>query len=378
MVKKDKLSLYAVGDLGVTRDSPGSAFSYNATAAVLNEPDIMFGQLEVTLSQKGSPSLTSIGAQKACPGIASVMKSVGFDILSFAGNHCLDWGPDNLLDTIDIAKQTGIILIGVGKDISEARKPVIIEQKGVRIAFLAYNSILPPGYWATAERPGCAPIRVRTLYEPFEPVQPGSPAEAYTYAYKEDVEAMVEDIKKVRPMADIVVMSIHWGLHLMPAKLLMDQLEVGHAAIDAGVDLILGHHAHILKGIEVYKGKVILYSLGNFAMDSAVAKTWPNVPARRRLAEKLYNFKIEPEWGPVYPFPPDSRKTIIAKCIISNKRIEKVSFLPVVINKLNQPQVASRNEENFSEVVKYMQWICEDQKLATKFSLEGDEVVINM
>ena len=86
---------------------------------------------------------------------------------------------------------------------------------------------------------------------------------------------MVEDIKQVRSVADVVIVSMHWGIHFMPAKLATYQKEVGHAAIDAGADLIIGTHPHILKGIEVYKGKVIFYSLGNFAMDSSVTKVWP-------------------------------------------------------------------------------------------------------
>jgi poly-gamma-glutamate synthesis protein (capsule biosynthesis protein) len=144
------------------------------------------------------------------------------------------------------------------------------------------------------------------------------------------------------------------------------QREVGHAAIDAGADLIIGTHPHILKGIEVYKGKVIFYSLGNFAMDSSVTKVWPHVPARWRKHEVLCNFTIDPEWGPTYPFPSDSRKTIIAKCTVSDKKIETVSFLPALIVKPNQPQILPRDDGNFDEVVKYVNWICEDQNFKYK------------
>jgi len=375
MANQDKVSIYAVGDVAVTRDNPESAFSY--TAPVLNEPDVLFGQLEATLSQKGTPKAEG-GPQRPHPNVASVLKSAGFDVMSFATNHTMDYGADGLLDTINIAKQKGITLVGAGKDINEARRPAIIERKGIKIAFLGYNSILPPGFWATAERPGCAPVRVRTFYEAIEPHQPGTPSEVFTFAYKEDLQEMVEDIKNVRPLADIVVISMHWGIHFMPAKLAMYQQEVGYAAIDAGADLIIGSHPHILKGIEVYKGKVIFYSLGNFAMDSSVTKSWPHVPSRWRKHEVLCNFKIDPEWGATYPFPADSRKTILAKCIISNKKIEKVSFLPVLINKLNQPQVLPQDDANFAEVVKFMNWSCEDQELGTKLSPEGNEVVISM
>src|SRR3990172_334617 len=255
IANQDKVSIYAVGDVAVTRDNPELAFS--CTTPFLNEPDILFGQLEATLSQKGTPKAES--AQRPHPDVASALEAAGFDVMSFASNHVLDWGMDGLLDTINIAKEKGITLVGAGKHINEARRPAIIERKGVKIAFLGYNSILRPGFWATADRPGCAPVRVRTFYEAIEPHQPGTPSEVFTFAYKEDLQEMVEDIKNVRPLADIVVISMHWGIHFMPAKLAMYQQEVGYAAIDAGADLIIGSHPHILKGIEFYKGKVIFY-----------------------------------------------------------------------------------------------------------------------
>jgi len=372
MATKDEVSIFAVGDLAVTRSNPESAFA--RVASVLNEPDILFGQLEATLSQKGTAKAES--AQRPAPTIGAVLKAAGFDVLSFASNHVMDWGPEGLLDTQNVARQNGIKLIGAGKDIYEARQAAIIERNGVKIAFLGYNSILPPGSWATDDRPGCAPVRVRTFYEAAEPYQPGSPAEPFTYAYQEDIQAMVGDIAKVKPLADVVVVSMHWGIHFMPAKLAMYQREVGYAAIDAGADLIIGSHPHILKGIEVYKGRVIFYSLANFAMDSSITRTWPHVPERWRKHEMLCNFKIDPEWGATYPFPADARKTIVAQCLIANKKIQKVSFLPALITKLNQPRVVGPEDNNFGDVVDYVNWACADQNLPTKLSIEGHEVVI--
>ena len=108
-------------------------------------------------------------------------------------------------------------------------------------------------------------MRASTFYEQVD-WQPGTPPRIVTLANKDDLAAMVEDIKKVRPLVDVLIMSIHWGVHHVPAVIAMYQKEVGHAAIDAGVDIILGHHAHILKAVEVYKGKVIFYSIGNFVV----------------------------------------------------------------------------------------------------------------
>ncbi len=195
------------------------------------------------------------------------MRDAGFSVVSWAGNHCLDWGPDGFNDTIDNLRRAGLRVVGAGAQLAAARAPVIVEQSGVRTAFLAYCSILPAHYWADERRPGCAPMRAFTVYEPIEPDQPGTPARIHTYAHREDLAALCADVEAARAQADVVIVSLHWGIHFVPAVIADYQTEVGHAAIDAGADLILGHHAHILKGIEVYRNKAIFYSLGNFAMD---------------------------------------------------------------------------------------------------------------
>jgi len=140
---------------------------------------------------------------------------------------------------------------------------------------------------------------------------------------------MIDDIRKVKPLADVVILCIHWGVHFVPATVAIYQKEVGYDAINAGADLILGSHAHILKGIEVYEGKVIFYSLCNFVMSAR------RVGPEATFWTTLYGIKEDPE----YPFPADSRKTIIAKCIIADKKIAKVSYLPVMINKRAQPEI---------------------------------------
>ena len=154
-------------------------------------------------------------------------------------------------------------VIGAGKDGEEARKPAIVECKGVKIAFLAYCTVLRPGAQAGTGKPGCAPMRAHTHYAPID-WQAGAPPKVITVPHEEDLEALTEDIRKAKQQADVVVMSIHWGLHHMPKAICNYQPIVAHAAIDAGADLILGHHPHCLKAIEVYKGKVCFYSIGNF------------------------------------------------------------------------------------------------------------------
>ena len=119
----------------------------------------------------------------------------------------------------------------------------------------------------------------------------------------------------------------------------------------------------------MYKGKVIFHSLGNFAFDMLKDKISPDT-------YKVYNYEPDPEY-PTFAFPPDSRKTMIVKCIVSNKKIEKVSFLPVMINKLGQPEILPRSDKRAQEVLNYVKWCCEDQKLDTNLFFEGDEVNVD-
>ncbi|MFC1987469.1 CapA family protein [Chloroflexota bacterium] len=176
------------------------------------------------------------------------------------------------------------------------------------------------------------------------------------------------DIKKLRPLVDILILSIHWGVHFVPALIAMYQKEVGYAAIDAGVDLILGHHPHILKGIEVYKGKVIFYSLCNFVMPSAKGAS--------RSKSILAGRRDFPDY-PDYRYPVDSRKSMVAKCLISNKQIDKVSYLPIMINGHAQPEILSCSDKRSTEVFDYIEWCCRDQGLHTRFSREVDEVIVS-
>jgi hypothetical protein len=366
------ITLYAVGDVGPDRPDPGSIFRH--VKDVIHQGDVTFAQLEVNLSKRGAGHKENARD----PRIAGAIKEAGFKVVSFASNHSLDAGVDAFYDTLDNLQKENLQVIGAGRNIEEARRPAIIESKGARVAFLGYNSVLKEGYWADEKRPGCAPLRAYTLFEHIDPSQPGTPARVHSFPYRSDLETMKKDVKKARQECDIVVVSMHCGVHFTPAVIAEYQRDLAHAAIDAGADLVLHHHAHILKGIEMYSGKAIFYSLANFALELLIfnkgAASDPSFKERSR--------SLTPDWNPPYadypsfPFPPDSRKSLIAKCIISGGRIKKVSFLPTIINKKAEPEILTAGDKRFKEIVKYMKDISRDQGLTTKYVVEGDEVVI--
>jgi poly-gamma-glutamate synthesis protein (capsule biosynthesis protein) len=370
---KDKeILLYAVGDVGPNREDPQSMFQH--VSGLLKEGDIRFCQLETNLSTRGTPLPQARLPMRAHPNSARALRDAGFQVVSFASNHCMDFGREAFFDTIDAIKANGMEPIGAGKNIAEARSPAIVERNDARIAFLAYNSILPFGYWAETDRPGCAPLRAWTVYEQVEPDQPGSRCRIHTFTHKDDLEAMAEDIESAKSKADIVILSLHWGIHFVPAQLADYQRETARKAIDCGADLILGHHPHILKGIEVYKGKAIMYSLGNFAIEQPAAfmKDLYKTSRHREIEE------LNPQWDEKreYPLPPATRKSLIIKCVISKKRIQRISFLPVYLTDRSEPEILKSGDERFEDVVGYIDEITSDQRIDTRFTREGDEVII--
>src|SRR5262249_47679567 len=157
-----------------------------------------------------------------------------------------------------------------------------------------YCSVLRAGHQAGKDKPGAAPMRAHTQFMP-EDWQPGIPPRVITTPHEEDLRALEEDIRKAKRQADAVVMSIHWGLHHIPKTIADYQPIVAHAAIDAGADLILGHHAHCLKAIEVYKGKVCFYSIGNLLTTGSHTEL---EHTSERQEWGLWWFKVDPECVP--------------------------------------------------------------------------------
>jgi poly-gamma-glutamate synthesis protein (capsule biosynthesis protein) len=257
-MKKQPVTLVATGDILIDRDKPASIFRH--VAGVLQKADIAFGNCEQMYSGTGRASPVHITPNN--PATIEALRYAGYDVLSFANNHAMDWGPKALLDTLANVKKAGIPIVGAGKNISEARRPVILERNGTKVGFLAYSCTGPAGSEAESNKPGYAPVRAWTMYQQID-YQPGTPPNIITVPYVNDLAEMIADIKKLKAQVDVAVISFHWGQHFIPRVIPMYCFDVGHAAVDAGADLILGGHPHILKGIEVYKGKVIFYSLCN-------------------------------------------------------------------------------------------------------------------
>ncbi|MBI4331143.1 MAG: CapA family protein [Chloroflexi bacterium] len=362
--QEHRIVIHATGDVGPRRiefgKPPESLFALSHQK--IREADISVAQLEYNLSTKGCMQFRehSTWQGRVHPDNVKSLVFAGFDVLTHAANHCFDYGPESLLETIDVVRRNNIHIIGVGKDIAEARKPAIIERKGIKVGFLTYCSVMDVEYEAREGKAGCTPLRASTYYEAQE-YQAGTPPKVITIPWEDDARAMEEDIRKLRRQVDIVVVSMHWGIHKIPGVLAMYQPALGYRAIDAGADIIVGHHAHLVKGIEIYKGKAIFYSLGNFAQETPHGLKPPSgaqsLPALAKDG------------------PRDRQYSMMARCVATKKGIERVSFLPAWINKQLEPEFLPRSDPRFDEVVSYLQrWSGE---VGTTLTVEGEEVVVS-
>jgi poly-gamma-glutamate synthesis protein (capsule biosynthesis protein) len=265
----DSVTIVAVGDLVPSRrllgGSEADGNGFVRTVEFLRSADVTFGDLEMPLSLQGYPREKLI-AFHAAPEIAPDLKEVGFDVLSLANNHSLDYGYEALFETMEGLDRLGIRHVGAGRLLAEAMAPVILEIRGQRIGFLAFTSLLPTGAAAAERRPGLAPIHVHVAYEVnpyFEMEEPGNPPVVKTWADPEDLAAFARAIDELRHKVDFLIVSAHWGFGA-GEELAEYQRPLGHALIDAGADVIFGNHVHAVHGVEVYGGKAILYSPGNF------------------------------------------------------------------------------------------------------------------
>jgi poly-gamma-glutamate synthesis protein (capsule biosynthesis protein) len=253
-------------------------------------------------------------------------------------------------------------------NIDEARKPAILEREGTRFGFLSYNCVGTMGQWATKIKPGCAYVRIISHYE-MNGANPGGAPDVYTFAEPNSLEAMEDDIRKLRPMCDVLVVAFHKGVLGFPDKLAMYDKQVSHAAIDAGADLILGHHSHILKGVERYRGKIIFHGLGHFIFDVATLPQEFRSPLGISPGAPYFSQPFKPAIDPA------SRWTIIAKCIIDDGNISRVGYIPCFVNEQRQTEVL-KNDEKGQQMFDFMDKITKGASLNIRFEWSGDEVAI--
>ncbi|MCC6531896.1 MAG: CapA family protein [Burkholderiales bacterium] len=335
----------------------------------LQAADLRIANCERQYSARGAAAArTPHGCQP--PAMADIFTDCGFDALSLANNHMFDAGEDALLDTRALLIEKGIAVAGAGRDLEQARAPAILERNGLRIGLLSYCSVLPEGAAAGPGKPGVAPLRVLARYEPRGP---HAPVRVLTHPDERDLAMVIEDIGALRRRVDVVLVAFHWGVIWVPRVVADYQVIAAHAAIDAGADMILGHHAHIPKAIEVYRGKVVFYSLSNFCMTKpAPNAVWNEQPWQQGVLRN--HADLDPDY-PLLPYGRDAKRSLLAKALFTKAGVAEVAFLPMVIDRAYRPRPVRAGEAEFDDILAYMSWCSEG--FPHRFSVRGDEVRID-
>ena len=384
----EKITVLGVGD--IILDAPDPEKYFDTSKDLLKAADIAVGNMEDPHTDRPSWSnMESHSAPASALENLSAFRYAGFDVATIGGNHCFDQGAYGILDPIDYFRNCGIATCGSGANCDEARKPAIVERKGIRTAFLHYNLTGPRECYATVMKAGCAYIRIATAYCNDRAEPGGSPSAIYTIADPRGKKNMADDILAAKKAADHVIVYFHSG---SPGKALLNQyeLDLTHYAVDMGAAAVLCCHTHAIASMEIYRGKPIYYGLGNFVTVTGAMD--PDAPNARQRRTNFYGWPgIQPWWDfdvfkmlgpgdvPNYPFAEYSRNTMIAKLEFNKEGLLSAGFIPCWINDAAQPTPVTRDGKG-REVVEYIaDW---EKKAGFDFPFawngEGTEIVFDL
>jgi len=315
------VTLLAVGDI-ILDDHPNylgigvrsaiereQLFIFEKVEKILSEANIVFGNLETALSDYGKMNLYESLILRGKPEFVEQFKRGHFNLLNVANNYIQHHGKQCLLDTVSVLQQSGIRVIGI----DNLQPQIISSSKGIKFGFLGY-SLRPEQYDNEV---------------------------IYSQGNKEKI---ISDISKIRKTVDYLIVSLHWGDEYISFPS-VQQVTLAHEIIDAGVDVIIGHHSHVLQPFEKYKNRIIAYSLGNFVSDMCSDVT---------------------------------KKSAILKIIFDKGSIKDVDLIPIYINKNYQPEILADEKEIIPQIVETGELLnslnSQDYERILKQSLKRDRI----
>lgn len=363
------MRILLVGDLVLDEPQPDTFF--DLVRPVLQRADVVVGHVEVPHTTRGVEASSDVPAPASDPAHLLALGRAGVHVATLAGNHVFDAGPNGVEDTVAELRRQGIATAGAGLTLDEARQPAILERQGLRIGVLSYNCVGPRDSWAAARKAGCAYVHVITHYE-LDHASPGGPPRIYTFAEPETLEAMQADIEALAARVDVTIVALHKGVGHTPALVAMYERQVAKAAVDAGADIVVGHHAHITRGVEVYRGKPVFHGLGNFVTVTRALSVEANAsPARlawARRRRELFGFEPDPDY-PTYPFHPEAKNAMIAACDVDATGVVRAGFVPCWIQPSGAP-VPLGDDQRGRAVAGYIEAITARAGLTASFRWE--------
>lgn len=275
----DTVSIVAVGDV-MMRARPRRA-DIDAVSGLLARPGIVLANIDVVVSDQGTPTPKWANLHGS-RDLAVDFKAIGFDVVSMANNHSMDYRAEGMLDSRRAFDEAGLRHAGAGESLAAACAPVFMDAGGRTVAILSVSCTLPPESAAGLDSPGIAPIRIHQAFT-IDPLllteQPGTVPEVRTWVDDADLARARQDVARAKEQTEIVIVALHCGV---PAPwrapsaptLQMYEQPLAHALIDAGADAVIGNHAHELHAIEFYRDRPIAYCLGNFWIDALDEFPW--------------------------------------------------------------------------------------------------------
>jgi hypothetical protein len=277
-----RTTLVALGDIAIARsvEAPVPAW--------LRRADTVFGNVEIALTDRGEPQDKAL-CLRADPALASDLAALPLHVATVANNHAFDFGATGLFDTLDALRGAGIAAVGGGADEQEALARTVVEASGLSVGFLGLSCTLPNGSSAGPRRAGIAGVRIvaRHVVDAVTMDEtPGMAPYVETECLPDELDRVRASVAAAKDGVDLLVVGIHWGISpgwraAFQGWLADYQQPLGRVLVDAGADAVVGHHAHVVHGVELYRGKPILYGLGNFLFhglfgdDLELGRTYP-------------------------------------------------------------------------------------------------------
>ncbi|MBT2226848.1 CapA family protein [Nonomuraea sp. NEAU-A123] len=348
------LLLAATGDIVLTKslDEVPADPGLTALQDLLGTSPCVLSSVELPFSDRGHPSDRILNF-RARPELVRELSAFNLRVATLANNHSSDYGWDALDDTLGGLRSIGVTPIGAGGNLALAQEPAIVNVDGCVIGILAWSCLLPLGAAAGPSKPGISPVHVDTEWVvngEFQLEEPGVPPVIHTRVRADDQERVLSCVDRLRGTVDVLVVTIHWGFGFGGARAEYQRV-LGHRLVDAGADIVLGHHVHAPQGVELYRGKVIVYSPGNFVAQQPREGISPEI-------EAIYNAF--------------SRDAFVSVVESDEKRNLRVSLVPIMTNDSGLPVLA--DPENSRRIADRL--IRESADLDTTVSFDGERIRI--
>lgn len=360
-------TVLAVGDLIL--EEPHADGLLEPTRALLQSGDVVIGHVETPFTNEGVVSTAGFPAPASPPERLEALARAGFHAASLAGNHIFDQGMPGVRDTAEALTRFGVAPTGAGMNLEEAQRPAIVQAKGRRVGVLSYNTVGPRESWATGSKAGAAYIRTLTHYD-LQFANPGGAPKVYTFCDPEDLDAFCAQVERTRAETDLLVVALHKGA--VGVNMTWYEKQLTHAAVEAGADIVVGHHPHSLRGVEIYKGRPIFHGLGNFA---AATRAFSGKAANKETSRTKAYYSVGSERGDdAYPFREETRHSMIAKCLVDDAGRIETRFIPCYIE---GPTWPAPREGRGEAVLDYVRTRSQDAGFKSTYAWDGDEVVVS-